>query len=439
VLRESDAGDAREVKEQIRDRAGVPVEEQRLFRDGQELAGSAVIPGLDTLPLMMLRSISDPCVTNLGHFRAALDFETIPLGEFTFVKKLASGIHGDILEYCWTRGGSSECVAVKQMQNNRLKQSLGTETNERAVHLEPWRKAPDAEDALAEIGILTYLARQPDLPRYLLRMLRVFTDDCFTWLVTEFADGGDLFEVAASGCVAEDTLQRYMWQLLQAVAYLHRHCIAHRDISLENILLRDGVVKLMDFGMAVRSHSASGVALRYFRAVGKDCYRAPEVYVPTTAKTRATAPSCASALGRPVLVQASGGYLCEVLFPPDAVPGKTCMADVWGYAACPADVFSCGSCLFAMAWQCPPWRQATLADPMFSYVHGRGDGGLSSLLQHWKKTLLSSDAMRLLTDMLRADPSKRPCIAECLSSSWFVGMTEVHDELQAGTAVRESG
>merc|ERR1719281_682320 len=69
--------------------------------------------------------------------------------------------------------------------------------------------------------------------------------------------------------------------MLQAVAYLHKHHIGHRDISLENTLLtKSGTSQVMDFGMSVRSHSSSGLALRYFRAAGKPGYRAPECYVP---------------------------------------------------------------------------------------------------------------------------------------------------------------
>merc|ERR1712178_604053 len=118
---------------------------------------------------------------------------------------------------------------------------------------------------------------------YLLRFQGVFIESRFTWLVTELAEGGELFSVAASGAVTESQVRRYMWQILQAVSYLHKHCIGHRDISLENVLLKDDVVRVMDFGMAVRSHSASGMPLRYFKTVGKDFYRPPECYVPVTA------------------------------------------------------------------------------------------------------------------------------------------------------------
>jgi len=453
-----------DVKQLVQARAGVPLEHQRLLLDGQELQGDALARSPGTAPgvLMLVRSLSDPRaarkhqrdpkkeeeeetakkekrargekkahaleseeVTNLGHFRAfSSDFKALAKGEFSLVQKLASGIHGDVFSYRWKRSSGEEVVAVKKLRSERLQQMRGTPTDERTLHLEPWRQEAQAEDALTEIGVLTYLERQPDLPQSLLRMRGVFAEADFTWLVTEFADGGDLFDVAASRRVTDVELQRYMLQLFEAVAYLHKHCIAHRDISLENILLKDGSVKLMDFGMSVRSHSASGVPLRFFRAVGKDFYRAPEAYVPTTARVRAQAPESLQP-GTVGMVKAGTGHLCEVRFPPDALPGKPCTAEVWGYKAQPADIFACGVCLFVLAWQCPPWGKAVLADAIFAYAHTRGTGGVEALLRHWNRPLLAPETMQLLSQTLHFEPAQRPTAATCLSSSWFDNLAPV--------------
>mmetsp|Transcript_122649 Transcript_122649/g.381815 ORF Transcript_122649/g.381815 Transcript_122649/m.381815 type:complete len:464 (+) Transcript_122649:57-1448(+) len=414
-----------QVKQLVHEQTGIPVEDQRLLLDGLELPGDAALPSpAAAAPLLLVRSVSDPRITDLGHFRTSTAaVEALPQGVFARVRKLACGIHGDIFQYRWQREGSEELVAVKRLRSEGLQSFQGTETDERIVHMEPWKKAPDAEDPLTEIGILSYLARQPDLSPQLLRMRGVFAEEGFYWLVTEFADGGDLFEVAASGRVPEERLRRYIFQLFQAAEYLHRHRIGHRDVSLENVLLKEDSVRLMDFGMSVSSHSASGVLLRFFRAVGKDSYRAPEVYCPSTAKTRITVPAGCKP-GSVAMAKAGGGYLCEVRVPADAAPGQSCMAEVWGYAAPLADVFSCGVCLFMLAWQCPPWRHARLADPMFAFVHGRGAGGLEALLHHWKKPLLSADAMAFLEQALQPDPAKRPSAADCLAAPWFAPLAQ---------------
>jgi serine/threonine protein kinase len=236
-------------------------------------------------------SAEEPGESNLAHFRSdAGSFEALPPGEFTRVKKIANGIHGEVFTYRWAWHGAGDGgnVVVKRLRRRSLLQLEGTETSERRVHFRlpgplGLRRAPHEEDALTEIGVLRRLAAQPDLPLYLLRMLGVFNDaDSETvWLVTEHAEGGELFsEVSERGALPEGEVRRFSWQIFQAVAYLHRHSVAHRDISLENVLLKGGDVRLMDFGMAVQSHSASGELLRYFRAVGKDFYRAPNTYIP---------------------------------------------------------------------------------------------------------------------------------------------------------------
>jgi len=366
---------------------------------------------------------NDPCTTDLGYFRGFVgDFDPLHRGQFTVVTKMASGMNRDVLKCHWRRDDSeTKCVAVKKLRNSCLSRWSNTETSERKIHFDLGAKETDPEDSLTEIGVLTYLRSQPDLPPYLVQMLGVYSDSSFTWLVTEFADGGDLFELVASESLSEAHVQRFTWQLLQAVAYLHKHSIGHRDISLENILIRCGIAQLMDFGLAVQTCSTSGVPFRYFRGVGKDNNRAPEVYVPKTAKITAVAPPGFAPDGV-ALVKLRGCYVCELRFPVDAKPGHPCVVDVWGYRATPADVFSSAVCLFTMACGCPPWQRAQLKDPCFSFVCNRGDAGITELMQHWGKQLLGPQPLIMLTEMLRPDPSQRPSVIECLRNPWFADM-----------------
>jgi len=199
-------------------------------------------------------------------FHTCKEFVQLPEG-FTKIRSISPGIKGDISEYNWCRQGKDERVAVKQFRNIHFGRD-GTVANERQAHFgNPLpQNVASPEDPLTEIAVLSYLAKQPDLSANLLRLRGIFADvaEPVTWLVTELAEGGELFTVAASETrVLEADARRYAQEVLGAVSYLHKHRIAHRDVSLENILLKDGVVKLMVRNGSSKSlsHRRSGVTI----------------------------------------------------------------------------------------------------------------------------------------------------------------------------------
>jgi serine/threonine protein kinase len=363
-----------------------------------------------------LMEVADPCLTNLTNFHSCTKWDPICHANFTLVNKVKDGINGSIFKYRWRRSQRYEQVAVKKLRQNTVRPDPNLETNERAIHFSKSWNVRNPEDALTEIGVLSLLSKQEDLPEYVLKMHGVFSDPehKLTWLVTEYADGGELFDVACSGGTSQGQLRIYMSQLLEAVAFLHRHHIGHRDISLENVLLKDGVCKLMDFGMAVCTRSACGTPLRYFRKVGKYFYRAPECYVPARPSVSVLAPSDI-APGNVVMVE-TNGFLCEVRLPESAKPNERCVADVWGYAVEPADMFALGVCMFILAFQVPPWENALPSNQYFSFVREKG---LEAMLKLWKKSCLCPEAMLLMESLLHIDPAKRQSAKCCLHTSWL--------------------
>ena len=71
-------------------------------------------------------------------------------------------------------------------------------------------------------------------------------------VVLELATGGELFEyVANTGRFSEAVSRTYFHQMIDALDYLHRNNIAHRDMKPENLLF-DGEfnLKIADFGFS---------------------------------------------------------------------------------------------------------------------------------------------------------------------------------------------
>eukprot|EP00747_Dinoflagellata_sp_TGD_P185253 gnl/TRDRNA2_/TRDRNA2_41698_c0_seq1.p1 gnl/TRDRNA2_/TRDRNA2_41698_c0~~gnl/TRDRNA2_/TRDRNA2_41698_c0_seq1.p1 ORF type:complete len:659 (+),score=115.33 gnl/TRDRNA2_/TRDRNA2_41698_c0_seq1:64-2040(+) len=373
--------------------------------------------------------------TDLNYFHALAQIEEqLTVGEFTKVRGLSDCCRADgkVELHRWTaKAGVSEAVVVKRVTAERVNSNRGKEPCEKTVHR--LRSVRNSEDCLTEIGVYCYLRQQQDVPQYILRMHTVFAVGTDIWLVLDHAEGGDLFSVVQNMRQDEsktpEALHRLMlwtWQLLQAVCYLHRHRVGHRDISMENVLLTDGVVRLMDFGQAVQTQSLQGHPLRYYSALGKPYYRPPECYIPTQDVVDVVTPlsACPGQVAFARTVDSS--FMCEVLLPACAQPGQKCSAEPVGYTVPAVDVFACGVCLFIMATGVPPWRTAMLSDGHFAWVHSKG---AAALLRAWKKQL-PPEAENLLVSTLSSDPSQRPTADACLAHPWFSALSGVPVAMQ---------
>jgi len=94
-------------------------------------------------------------------------------------------------------------------------------------------------------------------------------------MVMELVDGASLAEKLRTSGVATADAIRYISQVLDALAYAHRHGVVHRDVKPANILVTNaGAARLTDFGVAFdredRALTASGAA------VGSLHYMSPE-------------------------------------------------------------------------------------------------------------------------------------------------------------------
>ena len=91
-----------------------------------------------------------------------------------------------------------------------------------------------------------------DKAREIVRVMDFFSANNTAYLVMEFLEGETLKElVARRGPIPAEELLDLMRPVAAAVGTMHQAGILHRDISPDNVMvLKDGGVKLMDFGCA---------------------------------------------------------------------------------------------------------------------------------------------------------------------------------------------
>ena len=102
-----------------------------------------------------------------------------------------------------------------------------------------------------EIYCLTHLKH-----KNIILMHEIIVDECEINIVMEYAENENLERYVVEHDLEFVTKYKIYSQVLQGVEYCHSMGIAHRDITPGNILLtNDMVVKLADFGLAVKCRS----------------------------------------------------------------------------------------------------------------------------------------------------------------------------------------
>jgi serine/threonine protein kinase len=281
-------------------------------------------------------------------------------GEYEKVQKIAEAIHGKVYLYKHLPTGGSLCV-VKKMDNKNVMFS----------------RPSCMEDARAEIGVSTYLAKQRctalDSVKYLMASSKSFQDEDYTYFVSDYVQKGELFNhVKDRGGFPEPIAREFAKQVLEGVASMHSHGVAHRDISLENVLLgADDTVRLIDFGQAVMiwdTNCAEERPAKHRGRAGKQYYRAPEMY--------------------------SGEYEGQ-----------------------PVDAFAVGVLIFILVLGTPPWDSALDTDQRFRFIQ---TNGLQKLLTAWKmQDRISPVLVDLLQNLMKRNPQDRMTIADARQHAWF--------------------
>ena len=101
-----------------------------------------------------------------------------------------------------------------------------------------------------------------------------------TYFVIEYAEGGELFDFVLEDFQKdtsnESVAKVQFFQILSGVAHVHSQGFVHRDLKLENILLKThsktGLIKIADFGLSRQATNSmcSFVGTPQYTAPGRD-------------------------------------------------------------------------------------------------------------------------------------------------------------------------
>jgi serine/threonine protein kinase len=211
------------------------------------------------------------CTLNETMSQLALDMRSWDRTRFAFSHRLQTATcnHGRVDAMRDRR--SDGIVAVKRMPNRWMRSGPEEFMYQHPRELErPWN----------DLGILKELNRR-QFP-YACELRGIFCNGDCTFVATSLAADGDLHSFTSR--LPIDTMQRerevlpIAAQLCDAVRLLHDLGVAHRDLSLENVLIdEEGKVKLIDFGMSSlgQMQVSNAQTIR-----GKRSYIAPELRTP---------------------------------------------------------------------------------------------------------------------------------------------------------------
>ncbi|KAK3592808.1 hypothetical protein CHS0354_009252 [Potamilus streckersoni] len=180
------------------------------------------------------------------------------------------------------------------------------------------------------------------------------------YIVMELAQGGDLLDkITEEGPLSKEQAQKIFKQIVEAVEYMHRQNMAHRDLKLENILLdSEGNVKVTDFGFSK-----------------------------TVNKNELSNTFCGSA----------------VYTAPEILKGEA-------YNAFKADVWSLGVILYGLVYGTLPFQESNLSQILLGQVQK---------MISFPDMKADKDCEELIMRMLEPEVAKRANLSDILSSKWL--------------------
>lgn len=186
----------------------------------------------------------------------------------------------------------------------------------------------------------------------------------------------------------ESAVRNIMYQILQGLAFIHKHGFFHRDLKPENLLcMGPELVKIADFGLAREIRSRPP----YTDYVSTRWYRAPEVLLRSTNYSS------------PIDIWAVGCIMAEVYTLRPLFPGASEIDTIFKI------------CQVLGTPKKTDWPEGYQLSSAMNFLWPQ-------CIPNNLKTLIpnaSSEAIQLLRDLLQWDPKKRPTASQALRYPYF--------------------
>uniref|UniRef100_A0A7S4BU08 non-specific serine/threonine protein kinase n=1 Tax=Chrysotila carterae TaxID=13221 RepID=A0A7S4BU08_CHRCT len=283
------------------------------------------------------------------------------MNRYKTIKPLGDGTYGSVVKAVNRTTG--EIVAIKRMKKKFYS----------------WEECMQ----LREVTSLRKLSH-PNI----VKLKEVIRENDILYFVFEFLDM-NLYQLCKDRdkLFPESKVRNMTYQMLQALAYMHKHGFFHRDLKPENMLVSGNTMKIADFGLAREIRSKPP----YTDYVSTRWYRAPEVLL--------RAPQ----YNAPIDTWAIGTIMSEMFTLRPLFPG-TSEAD---------EIYKICSVLGTPT--ASSWKQGlALAQNMNFKFPQFVATPLSQLIPS-----ASPEAIDLMTDLMKWDPAKRPTALQALQYPFF--------------------
>ena len=161
--------------------------------------------------------------------------DQVTIDDFKIIKLISGGAHGRV--FLAQKYATGDFFAVKAIRKRDL------------VYKNMMDQVVAERDALIA-------AANP----FTIKLFYSFTSARHAYLVTEYANGGDLYSLLSQlGRLSEEHARRYCAEITLALEYVHSKGVTHRDLKPGNCLIAsDGHIKLADFGLSRIDRDAEG-------------------------------------------------------------------------------------------------------------------------------------------------------------------------------------